>query len=288
MSTGRSIKLAQTWDAVRRMIFAAQASRELPGTLVPVGGSFTVPDRPAMLHVRLDATGEVVEAFNGGVRADTSLKVLVNRRDNGAYVVEGPAWDAAVKYLGGETAPGPMPHQHRLTGPMPDYVEPLRFETGLVVPAGGTLVRALRFVYWDGEKYRVFEGGTLDLADYLPDTAGLWRWVVVGVDKATNALKALACEAVSTQYLLTAGMLEAAAFDGAPLAAVRCIHGDTDLTGLDRYEDMRLLVGYTAGGLAGLEASGCWPVTPPAGWPAWRRAGRANWSRPRPALRCRV
>jgi hypothetical protein len=137
-------------------------------------------------------------------------------------------------------------HTHAIGSGMVDPVEANRFVPGLVRPfsEGGSF--GLK-VYVEATQYESsntltwFPGRDLDLTSHVPGTANKQRWVVVGIDPATNLPTAKS----DIDYTIAASM-NASQLDGfdfapnVPLGAVILRNGQTAINTFKDFADLRV------------------------------------------------
>lgn len=191
-----------------------------------------VADRPTFLYVRTAPGGNVgvTIARNPGnlsVRAATPVEMV---RRNGNLVITGydlsnSRFESAT---GGDSLNqyGVAPHTHKIGTGLEYEVESLRLEPGRVHSDSHTMTATVNgFRYW----LDTFAGDTVDLTSHIP-TSGKHRWVLVGVNPATNLIVVADGAEVITATPLSILDLDAISFAGyIPLGAFDVTFGDTEL-----------------------------------------------------------
>ena len=190
----------------------------------------------------------VTEAINMGAPEIPWWPVLLVTGRDGETYVWGSDLSRAAEHLGTKRRVGNVgPHSHRIGFGLVDYVEALRFETGLIHPETGDdlTVEAEPFPYFDDDgEWQWAEGLTLDLTSNLPDTAGQHQIVVVSFDIGTGTLVADEGAATSVFTTLDDSDIAGISLSGdIPLGAVRLAYGDTALNDTSRFFNARVLFG---------------------------------------------
>lgn len=215
------------------------------GVLGMLSGSVWVIDAPAAgrVYVTVQRGGSltVLQARNTRVQSIGGLPVVVRPGDDGVMEIVGLDGAVAEQFAGAGAPIGDVgPHSHRLGYGLEDLVESKRFEPGLVSPynTSSLVVYIDPFFYqWQGVD-AVFAGGTLDLTAHVP-TAGLWRWVKVGIDPTTNTPTAVAGTAITQTSPLTAEALRDVVLTGIQLFGVKLRAAQTAFSNTDDFVDCR-------------------------------------------------
>jgi hypothetical protein len=262
-------------DAIAR----ARLREKIKGTvgyLDPATNQYAmdVPGRNGYVFVRTVAD---VDGFGGVVSAVKSTAAVANKMPVIVTVSQGSAeidapdhsllgqWNSGNGFLG---AVGK--HSHRIGFGMPDIVEGMRFEPGLVRPfreadnTFGMRVYITSFFYeYQGDLIH-FPGQPYDLTSFIPGTSGKKAWVVVGVDPTDNTPIAVK----DTEYVSTLAMSPTmlSGFDFSrhiPLMALVLRNGQTAINTMKTFVDARPYVGGSPdrNGEFALMASEGWPAT---------------------------
>lgn len=252
-------KLKRAWD---RAVRASEERQWIPGRIGRINGdgsiSISVAGRPNFVYVRLGAEGEreVSVARNLGVPRRAHLPVRL-RLERGEMVIHGVDHSGGRldAFLGGDEAlAGIGYHTHRQGSGLEYVVQPQLFEPGLVQWSGtGLTVYINPFRYLTGVEWKTWTGGTLDLTAYAPATAGMWAWVLVGIDPETNTAVAVAGSETPLATPLVWADLDGIAFTGyIPCGAVKVKQDDSKLSDAGRYADARGWLNLGGGGSGAL------------------------------------
>lgn len=136
---------------------------------------------------------------------------------------------AAAEFMKNKYYTGVAPHSHRFTSGNPDFIEPMRYEPGLVVPdsSGALIVRALPFFYSYNNAWSYYGGSTIDLTSHRPSTASKKRWVLIGVAPATGTLQATSGSDYAVDADMPISAIASITYSGIRLAAIILTTGQT-------------------------------------------------------------
>lgn len=212
------------------------------------GYTIEVPDMPGWVYVRLVQGGVVTEtiARNSRVPRLADLPVRLDRTPGGDLYIIGGDLDEQSSFTGDIPINlDSPPHTHRLGFGMEDVVEGRRIQPGLVhaftvLGVYGLEVYIEPFHYITNGARKFWGGGSIDLTSFLPGSANTWRWVLVGINPATNLPTAVSGTALSLLSPLATADLAAIAFsDKIPLAGVKLRNGQTAINEERDFADCR-------------------------------------------------
>ncbi len=207
-------------------------------------GSVTiaVSGRANYVYVQTGALGNVTvsQAFNKGVPLVAHLPIKLVQAETGLIVVDTDDAGGRLESFAGAAAQpfAVAKHTHQIGSGLEYEIEMLRVAAGRVYVSSGMTVyiNPFRFAYHGA--WHTWLGGTLDLTSYRGATAGNWRWVLVGVDPATNTAVAAAGAEQSVGVPLAISQLDSIVFAGyIPCAALKIKTSDTAVTDITRYQD---------------------------------------------------
>lgn len=133
---------------------------------------------------------------------------------------------------------GVAKHTHMIGTGLDYEVEGERLEPGRLYPAGGLVVGVRSFRYMYGGGWQTFQGDTVSLGANRPSTVGKHRWVLVGVDPATNAIVVENGADYDYATTLSIGLIDAITFNSyIPAGAVKVRNDDTAVTDVTKYQD---------------------------------------------------
>lgn len=189
----------------------------------------TDTDTVNLVWVKVYGSDErIVQAYNGRVQPRNKLPVWLRRLADGTYEIEGVRSRDGSDFLGEALGTMNIPE---LIGELLATVWPARnLKPGRarLSEAGGMTIAIEPFYYADG----YFEGGDIDLTDYVPTTADTQVWAKIYFDPISDALGVT----VSDSYTLAYTMLEEDLGDvlispnAVPLTGVVLKYGDTTLS----------------------------------------------------------
>lgn len=237
---------------IRRLFDAATAAAKrrsvVRGVLGKPDGTIVVPLRPTFVWVRVSAEGgqTVTIARNPGVVANRlNLPVEMEEKEGVLVIIGvdgGGRYDQATR---NDTTNqyGITAHTHAISSGLSYEVESLRLEPGRVKPATGFNVYINPFRYRTSTGWETWPGGTLNLSAEQPTDPDVNRWVIVGIDPATNTAVAFSGPDYASATPLSVELLDEIVIgDIIPCAAVKVSDTDTNVdgygtTGSPRYVD---------------------------------------------------
>lgn len=234
-------------NEIRRLFDAATAAAErrgiVRGVLGKPDGTIPVPGRPTFVFVRVAQEGgqTVTIARNPNAVANRLDLPVEMKRKEGVLVVIGVDGGGRYDQATVNDTPnvfGVAPHTHSTTSGLSYEVEAIRLEPGRVRPNGDFNVYINAFRYRIAGGWETWPGGTLNLAAEQPTDPDVHRWVVVGIDPATNTAVAVSGADGDAAGTLGRELLDDIDIgDIIPCAAVAISDTDTNVDGFSRYLD---------------------------------------------------
>lgn len=236
-------------------IFAelASALSELTSEAVPItktailgfldsNGDWQVPVDGEGPRVYVTIDNNVIIAINDGVPLWGGYPIVVTFIKGREPVVSKVEAHSAAEFVGGLTTLGAGPHSHRWGYGGVDMVESLRFEPGLVLPAGNTglLVDTNPSFYIHEGLKKFFPANNITPA--LPATVGYHYWGVVGIDTSLNPHNLgvyYSPEKIATEDLTIDEALDVV-FPGVALMAIALREEMTGYDFITDFQDLRL------------------------------------------------
>ncbi len=209
-------------------------------------GSVTiaVSGRANYVYVQTGALGNVTvsQAFNKGVPLVAHLPIKLVQAETGLVVVDTDDAGGRLESFAGDAAQpfAVAKHTHQIGSGLEYEIEMLRVAAGRVYVSSGMTVyiNPFRFAYHGA--WHTWLGGTLDLTSYQGATADSWRWILVGINPASNTAIAVAGDEQLTSVELTIDLIDAIDFSNfIPCVAIKVATSDMAVTTISNWRDAK-------------------------------------------------